>query len=309
MLRSYLKRRRERRASGLYPLHQSHERIVEPDFRGLVVTSDIDRTYLQTSISSLRGLVRTAFESAEDKRAFAGMIPLYHALHWGPQETSLRVPLYFVSASPPQMEDVLREKMQLDGIHVDGLTFKDQLRLVRKGRIRELKKHIIYKLTALLLNRSLRPTDAHVDEILIGDDSETDAEAYLLYARILEGALSPEGLGFTLEGFGIRGRERDAIMTLASRKDNSRVVRIYIHCTTKHNPMDIFHQDPLLFAALDSLQMGLDAHQRGWIQQDHLRSIAQDLTPEEQRASLEELNKRKLLEESYVQAQRDYLSL
>jgi len=104
------------RSDGLYPLTTTNTRALPEDYRGPVITSDIDRTYLESSIHSLRGLVRTALESAEEKRAFAGMIPLYHALRHGPGETPRQTPLYFVSASPPQMEEVLREKMALDGI-------------------------------------------------------------------------------------------------------------------------------------------------------------------------------------------------
>lgn len=296
-----------RGSDGLYPLSSKDERILPNDYKGLIVTSDIDRTYLDTSIHSVRGLVRTALEKAEEKRAYNGMVPLYHAFRNGPTEIPRSTPLYFVSASPPQMEEVLREKMDLDGIEVDGLTFKDQIRLMRKGRWRELKKHIVYKLTALLYSRSRRPKDAQIEEVLIGDDSETDAEAYMLYARILEGSISPTGLSYTLEGLGVQDKEQDTILALASRRDASRVKRIYIHCTTQQKPEQLFQHDPMLFAALDSLQLALDAFAQGWIQRDALSKIARDMGPEATQMSLHNTQERTLFPIDFLEEQKAYI--
>lgn len=295
------------RSDGLYPLTTTNTRALPDDYTGPIITSDIDRTYLESSIHSIRGLVRTALETADQKRAFLGMVPLYRAFRHGPGDASRATPLYFVSASPPQMEEVLREKMAIDGIEVDGITLKDQIKLVFKGRWRELRKHIIYKLTALLLNRSTRPEDAVIDEVLIGDDSETDAEAYLLYTRIVEGAITPDGLGYILEGFGVDGKKRDVLMELASRRDKSRVKRIYIHCTTRRDPAALFAKDPRLISAMDSLQMALDAHQQGWIRREAIREVAWALGRDAAEATLSEAQARQIFDAAYLDEQRRYL--
>lgn len=295
------------RSNGSYPLFSENQRVLPEDYSGLVITSDIDRTYLASSISSLRGLVRTALEPAHYKRTFTGMSALYRGLRYGPKETSQRTPLYFISASPPQMARVLREKMGIDGIEVDGLTFKDQLGLVRRARVRELKKHVIYKLTALLLNRASRPTGAAIQEVLIGDDSETDAEAYLLYAGILNGSISPEDLAYALQGEGVHRKEKGPILALAERQDKSEVVKIYIHCTTRRDPASLMTTGPNLIAARDSLQIALDALHEGWIQPKYAQRIARELGTEEVETSLQDLLEREILPATFLQAFRDEL--
>ena len=76
---------------------------------------DLDRTYLDTDIHSVRGLIRTALESASDKRTLPGAAALMRALT--DADPSSRV--FILSGSPTQMRDVLREKLTLDGVRFD----------------------------------------------------------------------------------------------------------------------------------------------------------------------------------------------
>lgn len=296
MLRRIYKRMSSRRR-GEFPLDRTDTRQIPPDYQGLVVTSDIDKTYLDTHFSSLRGLLRTAFESAEEKQAIGGMIPLLRALRYGLQEQDEKTPLYFVSASPPQMRDVLEQKMQLDGIEYDGIAFKNQLRLLRHRRWKQIRHHVLYKLTALLLNRDARPPEANVQEILIGDDSETDSDTYLLYAKLLEGNVSEEECLEKLEELGATDKEKERILPLMLQHDNSRVIRIYIHRTIGRLPSELpDHPKELMLAARDSLQIVIDAWLHGWVKRETIFEVAKDLDPYARLGSLKESQLRGLFD-------------
>ncbi len=86
----------------------------------IVYVWDIDKTYLNTNFDTLRGLFRTAFEKAFQKVNVPGTATLIKALVH-PQKTS--VPLYFISASPPQMENKIYQKMRIDALSPYGVFF------------------------------------------------------------------------------------------------------------------------------------------------------------------------------------------
>lgn len=273
-----------------YPSDRDDIRQLSKDFDGVVITSDIDKTYLKTRFGSLRSMVKTALETAEEKQSFQGMVPLYKGLRFGTGSSDQHLPLYFLSASPPNMRNVLEERMKLDGITPDGITLKKWFRLIRHGRWDQLKKHVVYKLNALLVNRSVRPLSAKIQEILIGDDSETDADAYLLYASILEGTMDMDELKGALYALNANDREREQILQLATRQDASKVSRIYIHCTTKKDPTKLPEASPqLMLGALDSLQIAIDAHKHGWMKEQDVLQVAAEFRPEHQKQSVEDL--------------------
>src|SRR5688572_26893902 len=123
---------------------------IPKNYSGLVVVSDVDRTYLDTQIHSLGGLLRAAFERPERKHNVPGFSLLLRALRRGAEDAPAKNPLFFVSSSPPQIGPTLRAKMDLDGIEHDGLILKDQLRHVRAGHFKKLREQLGYKLGAFL---------------------------------------------------------------------------------------------------------------------------------------------------------------
>lgn len=150
---------------------------------------DLDRTYLDTDIHSVRGMVRAAFEQASEKRTIPGAAALLRGLIAA--DPSCRVSV--ISGSPTQMRSVLMEKLARDGVRVDSLILKDNLRNIRKGRFRAVRGQLGYKLPKLLEQRV--GLGSKVEETLFGDDTEVDALVYRLYAeavagRIGEGELS-----------------------------------------------------------------------------------------------------------------------
>ncbi len=95
---------------------------------------DLDRTYLDTAIDSVRGLIRSAFEDASDKRALPGATALLRGLVDARTDSQVCI----LSGSPLQMRPVLEEKLSLDGIRFHKLILKDNLGNLRRGRLRAL---------------------------------------------------------------------------------------------------------------------------------------------------------------------------
>src|SRR5688572_29796128 len=108
---------------------------------------DLDKTYLRTEFDSLRGLARSAIETAADKQAFPGATALLRAL----KQDGNRICI--VSGSPTQMRQVLAAKLALDGIAYDEFVLKNNLKNLLRGRFRSVRAQIPYKLPAMLQSR------------------------------------------------------------------------------------------------------------------------------------------------------------
>ena len=151
----------------------------------IVFRWDLDKTYLKTNFEHVRDLVRIPFEVAADKVAAPGVIELIRGLRRFSEAGEREVRVFFLTASPPQIGRAIREKLTLDGIEYDGITFKDQLHDLVRGKFRNLREHVGFKLSELLRSRRELPPESQ--EILFGDDWESDPLVYSLYADILAG--------------------------------------------------------------------------------------------------------------------------
>lgn len=158
--------------------------------------SDIDKTYLETAFESWTKMAKIAFENATDKRSIAGAPQLLSALRWGDLSKALTKedrehfprPLHFISASPPQLRNVLEEKLSMDGVDWSSDTFKNQAYNLRKRRFNLLKQQVVYKSAALLRLMSGEDPEAHW--YLIGDNAESDPFIYLGIKLFCEKKLS-----------------------------------------------------------------------------------------------------------------------
>lgn len=159
---------------------------------------DLDKTYLHTDFESFRGIVRSALESARDKRAVPGATALLREL--ARERPGWRARIALLSGSPTQMRTVLETKLRMDGVRFDEFTLKDNLANLRRGRVRAVRDQFGYKLPRLLLGRI--GLGEAVRETLFGDDAEADALVYSVYADAIAGRVSPVELSRVLEAAG-----------------------------------------------------------------------------------------------------------
>lgn len=258
----------------VYPFLErtNHRRLSEHS--GDILIWDIDKTYLDTRFSSLRGLLSIPLELAVDKRALPGTVPLLRALRRGPGEKSALVPLYFVSGSPVQLRRVIEEKMTLDGVGFDGITFKDQLALLKKGRPKAIVHQVGYKLIALLLYRLEASRESRW--LLFGDDVEADAQVFCLFGDVCAG-LSGSELERRLKKHRLASPELRACLELAERlpAQEDPVARIFIHLASEREPREL--GDPRVTETRSFLQTALVLAQLGRIHPRELRAVADDI--------------------------------
>ncbi len=195
-----------------FPMVRRIRRRPAGDYRGLVFVSDVDQTYLDTAFHGTREMLRVALEPATHKATMEGMVELLRGLRVRPRDEPVP-PLYFVTASPPQMARTLEERMRLDGLDPDGVTYKDQLQLVRKLRLDRLRRHIGFKLSALLLLYREMPGNTRF--VLFGDDTERDPLIYSLFADVSSGRMRSALLFDTLRSVGVLPRVAREIRVLA----------------------------------------------------------------------------------------------
>jgi hypothetical protein len=249
---------------GLYPLKAVDHRRLPQDYVGNVYVWDVDKTYLATRFSSVRQLARIALEFAIDKRAIVGMPQVLHGLRRGPGPSLGSEPLYFVTASPPQMRKVIERRMLLDGVDHDGITFKDWGRVIRSLHPRRLREQIGFKICALLVGRCMHPM---ATEYLFGDDVESDAEAYSMYARMISGEVSAGQADSALSGVGVADFDRAAIVaTLRNLPTRvGRVQKIFIHLEKGTAPQKFGRYGPQLLAVRGAIQLSLALRELGLV--------------------------------------------
>jgi hypothetical protein len=171
------------------------------DASGDLVTTrwDLDKTYLRTRFDTLRELLSTAFERPDEKRAVPGAAAVLRELSGRGSRICI------LSGSPRQMRRTISAKLALDGVRYDELTLKPNLSNLARFRFRALRDQLGYKLPELLDSRAREARasrGASPREILVGDDSESDAFVYSLYADVCSGAVAQSELERILDAGG-----------------------------------------------------------------------------------------------------------
>lgn len=190
---------------------------------GRVYRWDLDKTYLRTEFDTMRDLLKTAFESAAQKRTVPGAAALMREIR-----ATEPLGIYIVSGSPEQLRRVLEAKLRLDGIKWDGFALKPQLSAILRGRFRFVKEQVGYKLGSLLETRGA--LDREIDEYMFGDDAEADAFIYSLYSDLCAGRATIDTLSDVLVQAGVYEDDLPRIVQLAGklpRHDGGK--RIFIH--------------------------------------------------------------------------------
>lgn len=261
-----------------YPLQVDDQRTLPDGYTGPVFIWDIDKTYLSTNFSSLQGLSRIPLEFAVDKQAIAGMPECLRGIRRGPGPGYGCVPLYFVSASPPQLRGVLEHKMILDGVEFDGITFKDWWQIMKKGRPKRILDQVGFKVCALLEGRQRRPLAM---EYLFGDDAESDADAFSLYAGLVHESMSYGEARDRIADAGMREDNQRCALALLDRLPEKRgkVKKVFIHLETGTPPEQYDRFESLVAPVRGGFQLSLALFALGLVDEDTVRQCREAISP------------------------------
>lgn len=237
---------------------------------------DLDKTYLQTDFDSIRGLVKSALQSAEEKQNVPGTAALMRELRAG--ATGRENSFHVVSGSPRQMRRVLARKLLMDGARIDSLTLKPNLRNVLRLRFRAVRDQLGYKLPTLLEARA-GVADAAVRETCFGDDAEMDALVYRLYTDICAGRVDAAGLRRILDVARLYQDQVDRTLAAASaiRTAHDPVQRILIHLD-RGSPTGRFDAfGPRVVPTFNTFQAALVLHNDEHLTVDGVAAIADEM--------------------------------
>ena len=204
------------------------------DYKGLIYTFDLDKTYLITHFERLHKLVQIPFEKATHKKNIPGTAALVRELK------KENAPLFFISGSPQYIQNVIKEKLNMDGVDFDGLLLKNFIESIRKLKLKKLVDKIGYKLAALLYGRSVFPRNS--SEILFGDDFEHDATIYSFYSDIISGKFEEFEILTILKRWRVSKEEFNLIRKYLARLNKIRkkkkyiVKKIFIHLEANTPP-------------------------------------------------------------------------
>lgn len=272
---------------------------------------DIDKTYLDTHFESLRGLINTIREKAFQKRNVPGTRVLLSALLARHQEEEA-FPVYFVSASPPQLEKKIHTKLELDGIKPYGAYFKESLKDLKPKSFRRLNRQVGYKLQSLLDLR-MRLNDS-VEQILWGDDSESDAIIYSLYSDICAKRLKESEIRKILDNLNVEAFQVDIILELQKKIPiEDPVKKIYINLINDTDPDYYLKYGRRMLPTSNTLQLALDLYQDKRINKTQLIQVAQDMMTnygfiqDEMSQSFDDFIERRVLEKEIIVETYDIL--
>jgi hypothetical protein len=238
---------------------------------------DLDKTYLRSEFDTLGQLWRTAWEKGVDKIEVPGVADVIKGLKAAGDRRGRAVAVHFISASPPQIGKAIRDKLALDGVPYDGIAFKDQLQNLRRGKLRNLREHVGFKLTELLRGRA--GADPAARELLFGDDWESDPLTYSLYADVIAARLERAVLEQVLARIGVDPATVPGILEAAAAAvGGDRVDRIFINLE-RRTPIGVFRlYGPRVVPSFNYFQTSVVLAADGWMDAEDVLRVARALT-------------------------------
>lgn len=251
-------------------LFEKEEKLREYD---RVFIWDLDKTYLDTKWETIRGLLRTAFEKGNKKKNIPGAKVLVQTMqtHYGSS-----LPIFFVSASPPQMIKSIYEKLTFDGLKPLGFLSKDNLKNVYPGKFKFLNKQIGYKLQALMELR-LR-LNKNVKMVCFGDDSESDAIVYCLFSDLCAHRITDREAKEILQQLQVLDSRIELVLELRDMLETGDPVeRVYLHLEADTDPEYYDKFGRRMFVVEDTFQTAVDLYQYDFIAADDVVEVAKSI--------------------------------
>jgi phosphatidate phosphatase APP1 len=215
-----------------------------------LVISDVDDTVLQSNVTSFLMAVRTMlFHNARTRLPFPGVAAFYQALRRGGAGKATN-PTFYVSSSPWNLYDVIKEFLEIQRIPAGSLMLRD----VDIGLgVLSSRHHHTHKREMI---RRVLSTYPGVPAILIGDSGQQDPEIY-----------------------------RDVVHDYPQR-----ILAVYIRNVTMNDARsraiqelaaEILAAGSSLVLADDTLAAARHAAEHGWIAPDSLADIAEEKKADE----------------------------
>lgn len=235
---------------------------------------DLDKTYVQTDFHSVAGLVRAALETPADKKPVPGMRALLRAL-----SEAHEARIIVVSGSPELLRARILAMFELHGIRCDRLVLKEWAKAVRRGRLRNIRGQIAYKLRAHIETRLwLQAGNADVGEYCFGDDAEVDGLVYCMYADACSRRLDATRLRALLLRTGAYPDEVTEILRLlAEVPRHDPVRRVFIHLDARSPPARYATYLGRVTPTFDALQIAVCLADGGHADDDVVREVVDAL--------------------------------
>ncbi len=255
---------------------------------------DVDKTYLDTKFESLKGLWRTATEKATSKNNVPGTGELTRCLN---DKFKNDFAIFFVTASPPQIEHKIFQKLKHDGLEPYGIFCRDNFQNLRPRKLWRITKHVGYKLQALLQLRANLSDDVKIT--MFGDDGESDAIIYSLFSDICSRRLDSSEIRSLLNSLKVMDNQVDLILDLQSQVAKSDPVeKVYINLADDTDADYYVKYGLRTLPTYNAFQTSLDLYQDKKLDIEHVVKVANRLitkyeySPEELEYSFDDLIRR-----------------
>lgn len=138
------------------------------------VISDIDDTIVRTSATDMLAMARTVFlNNAKTRLPFAGVSEFYKSLQLG-RNGKRNNPFFYVSSSPWNMYDLLRDFLDLNEIPAGPLLLRD-FGLTNNAIMKGGGGHMGHKFAQI---KQILDTYPQLNFVLVGDSGQEDAKIY-----------------------------------------------------------------------------------------------------------------------------------
>ena len=186
------------------------EVMIPPPDAEYGIISDIDDTIVKTTATNFLAMGRTTFlNNARTRLPFAGVAEFYKALQLG-KNGKRNNPFFYVSSSPWNLYDLLKDFLDLNQIPAGPLLLRD-FGLTHKPA--DANGHMGHKLKEI---KQILEAYPHLNFVLIGDSGQEDPVIYQEVVKLFPGRI----LAIYIRDVQLPEREKIAIEVSAALKEH-----------------------------------------------------------------------------------------